>query len=151
MTTLKSIYKLTIHFAVLWELFTEKRPYEGKYGSIHQLIDAVSNRNERPEIPDTCPKKLRQLIERCWHKDPKQRPSFQEILESKVFDDIILEAVTQGSESCQQMWKNFGPVSSFFDSFIFFCLAAVDWESELGYFYYRKRRKSPGRHSSRRS
>eukprot|EP00029_Vermamoeba_vermiformis_P011339 TRINITY_DN620_c0_g1_i1.p1 TRINITY_DN620_c0_g1~~TRINITY_DN620_c0_g1_i1.p1 ORF type:complete len:642 (-),score=178.52 TRINITY_DN620_c0_g1_i1:124-2049(-) len=93
---------------ILWELFTEKRPYEGKYGSIHQLIDAVSNRNERPEIPENCPKKLRQLIERCWHKDPKQRPSFQEILDSKVFDDIILEAVTQGNEACQQMWKNFG-------------------------------------------
>jgi serine/threonine protein kinase len=101
---------------VLWELLTEKRPYEGKYGNIHQLIDAVSNRNERPEIPENCPKKLRQLMERCWHKDPKQRPSFQEILESKVFDDIILEALTQGNEACQQMWKNFGPVSIRADS-----------------------------------
>lgn len=123
---------------VLWELLTEKRPYEGKYGNIHQLIDAVSNRNERPEIPENCPKKLRQLMERCWHKDPKQRPSFQEILESKVFDDIILEALTQGNEACQQMWKNFGPVSNQTDSRIkrhkLISLACN----------YRKRRKSRG-------
>jgi len=94
---------------ILWELYCEKLPFDGKYAQIHQLVDAVLNKGERPAIPEHCPKKLKILIENCWSADPKKRPSFQQILDSKVFDDIILEAVTQGNESCTQMWKGFGP------------------------------------------
>jgi hypothetical protein len=27
-----------------------------------------------PTIPNDCPEKLRELMEMCWKKDPKQRP-----------------------------------------------------------------------------
>lgn len=46
--------------SVLWQLFTEKVPFEGKYSQTHQLVEAVT-RGERPVIPDNCPKKLRYL------------------------------------------------------------------------------------------
>jgi hypothetical protein len=27
-----------------------------------------------PTIPDDCPPLLREIMEKCWHKDPQQRP-----------------------------------------------------------------------------
>lgn len=34
----------------------------------------------RPQIlPDSCPKKLAQLIERCWDENPVNRTSFKSI------------------------------------------------------------------------
>lgn len=36
--------------------------------------------NERPPLPSTCPRALRQLINRCWSKNPKKRPDFEEIV-----------------------------------------------------------------------
>jgi len=93
---------------ILWQLLTEKVPFEGKFTQTHQLVEAVT-RGERPAIPNNTPKKLRELIEQCWHQNPEKRPTFQQILDSKIFDDIVLEAVTRGNEACMNMWKSFGP------------------------------------------
>ena len=36
----------------------------------------------RPAFPGTCPpKNVRQLLEACWRPDPKERPTFEEIIE----------------------------------------------------------------------
>jgi len=94
----------------LWELVSEKRPYDGlKFSGVHGLVSAILNENLRPPIPGNCPDKLRNLIQQCWGKDPKIRPSFQVILNSKIFDEVQLEAVTTGSKECMKMWKSFGP------------------------------------------
>jgi serine/threonine protein kinase len=63
---------------VLWELLTSRRPYQGE--DILTLIVDVTERQKRPEIPDSCPEGLRTLIERCWQADAKLRPSFHEIV-----------------------------------------------------------------------
>ena len=42
----------------------------------------------RPSIPNDCPKGAAEYInmmKRCWHNDPKKRPTFREIIEA--FDD----------------------------------------------------------------
>jgi serine/threonine protein kinase len=64
---------------VLWELATEKIPWENLNSM--QVIGAVGFMNQRLEIPkDTDPDWI-SLIESCWHSDTKLRPTFQELLE----------------------------------------------------------------------
>ena len=46
-----------------------------------QVIMKATIENRRPEIPDFCPDQLRKLIERCWDKDFRKRPQFDEIIE----------------------------------------------------------------------
>jgi hypothetical protein len=47
-------------------------------------------RGERPTIPSTCPRKLRKLIKKCWHQDPRKRPTFQRIVDKlRSFQDIF--------------------------------------------------------------
>ncbi|CAI5514424.1 unnamed protein product [Closterium sp. Naga37s-1] len=45
-----------------------------------QAAVAVALNGARPTIPASLPESLRSLIERCWHKSPKERPEFSEIL-----------------------------------------------------------------------
>lgn len=47
---------------------------------ILQIMRAI-DRGQRPEIPDNCPLPYKQLIQRCWCRDPKLRPTFEQILE----------------------------------------------------------------------
>jgi hypothetical protein len=46
-----------------------------------QVIMKATIENRRPEIPDYCPASLRGLIEKCWDKDFRKRPCFDEIIE----------------------------------------------------------------------
>ncbi|EAY22279.1 TKL family protein kinase [Trichomonas vaginalis G3] len=65
---------------LLWEIVSEDIPFRGFTGV--QIAIQVAERNSRPKITDNCPKKLRQLIELCWHRDPEKRPSFKQIFHS---------------------------------------------------------------------
>jgi hypothetical protein len=59
--------------------------------SFVEFIRVVAREGKRPEIPKDCPKKLRELIEKCWAQDPTLRPSFEQIAESNIFYRIILD------------------------------------------------------------
>lgn len=85
---------------LLWEIVAEDVPFRG-FNSV-QIAIQVAERNSRPRIPESCPKKLKQLIELCWHRDPERRPSFKQIFNSfashkvefpgtdqKYVDDIV--------------------------------------------------------------
>ncbi|KAJ6625692.1 Mitogen-activated protein kinase kinase kinase 12 [Pseudolycoriella hygida] len=63
---------------VLWEMLTCKIPYEGLNSSA--IIWGVGNHSMNLHIPETCPDKLRRIIELCWKVEPKHRPSFKLIL-----------------------------------------------------------------------
>jgi serine/threonine protein kinase len=65
---------------VLLELLTGKIPNSGL--SIPQLTGLVGfNPNYRMEIPDDLPHPiLRDIIEKCTRRDPKARPTFDDIL-----------------------------------------------------------------------
>lgn len=64
---------------VLWELLTSKIPYDGfEDAAIPRL---VVHENLRPEIPAGTPRELGNLISSCWAADPKERPSFQQIVQ----------------------------------------------------------------------
>ncbi|KAI3842741.1 hypothetical protein MKW98_015408 [Papaver atlanticum] len=64
---------------VLRELATLKVPWNDLTSM--QVIAAVGFMNQRNEIPKDTDLTWASLIERCWHSDPKCRPTFAEVLE----------------------------------------------------------------------
>lgn len=63
---------------VLWEMVTGGIPF-ADYSPLQAAV-AVALNGARPLIPGNCPGSLKSLIERCWHKVPKERPEFSEVL-----------------------------------------------------------------------
>ncbi|CAH2054780.1 unnamed protein product [Thlaspi arvense] len=63
---------------VLWELVTEKIPWETLNSM--QVIGAVGFMNQRLEIPKDIDPCWISLMESCWHSDTKLRPTFQELM-----------------------------------------------------------------------
>ncbi len=45
------------------------------------LKQKIIAENLRPTIPTTCPKEYANLIESCWHTNPKERPTMEEVVE----------------------------------------------------------------------
>ncbi|KAJ8539586.1 hypothetical protein K7X08_013838 [Anisodus acutangulus] len=64
---------------VLWELLTEKLPYE--FLTPLQAAVAVVQKGLRPTIPPNTHPMLVELLERCWQQEPCLRPEFSEILD----------------------------------------------------------------------
>ena len=62
---------------VLWELLTNKMPFSEL--SPADVLKSVVVNDLRPIIPENTPIDLSNLINSCWEKDPKKRPSFQQI------------------------------------------------------------------------
>ena len=61
---------------ILWELATREEVYQGLEAT--QIIARVANDNLRPApIPKACPWK--DLMVRCWNKNPEVRPNFKTI------------------------------------------------------------------------
>ncbi|XP_062217978.1 serine/threonine-protein kinase STY46-like isoform X2 [Phragmites australis] len=64
---------------VLWELLTGKIPYE--YLTPLQAAIGVVQKRIRPTIPKDTHPKFAELLQKCWHRDPAERPDFSQILE----------------------------------------------------------------------
>ncbi|KAF7826149.1 Light-sensor Protein kinase [Senna tora] len=63
---------------VCFELLTGKVPFDDN----HHQGDKISRNiraGERPLFPFNAPKYITNLIKKCWHTDPNQRPSFSSI------------------------------------------------------------------------
>ncbi|XP_070565828.1 mitogen-activated protein kinase kinase kinase 20-like [Ptychodera flava] len=63
---------------VLWELLTREVPFKGMEGI--QIAWLVVDKCERLAIPSSCPDCFAELMRQCWLEDPKERPSFPQIL-----------------------------------------------------------------------
>ncbi|KAM8966965.1 receptor-interacting serine/threonine-protein kinase 1 [Pelodytes ibericus] len=69
---------------VMWVIYTGKEPYEDAINN-SQLINCVIN-DDRPrleDLPEDCPKEAKELMQKCWAKEPKDRPMFTEC--DKIF------------------------------------------------------------------
>lgn len=62
----------------LWELVTGQMPYKDMQPN--QIIRAVTEFGERPQIPDNCPPKLAQLMTACWSAEPQDRPTMAKVV-----------------------------------------------------------------------
>lgn len=63
---------------VVYEIITNLKPYQG--GNIYGLIMDIVQKGTRPEFTEQIPDCYIKLIEKCWSQDPKDRPTFDEIV-----------------------------------------------------------------------
>ena len=75
-TRASTVYSLGI---VLNELTSGKLPFGVCMDEV--VSYAVCLDKKRPIIADSCPLKLKKLIEKCWDQDPLVRPTAQSILD----------------------------------------------------------------------
>ena len=67
-------------FAMLcFELITHEVPFADKLPVMASL--ATSFQGLRPPLPSGIPPLISDLITRCWHADPTERPSFEKVHE----------------------------------------------------------------------
>lgn len=59
------------------EIISELKPFGNGIG--YDAYQKNIKRDKRPDLPKTCPKELKLLIEDCWSLDPLRRPTFLEI------------------------------------------------------------------------
>ncbi|XP_032485204.1 receptor-interacting serine/threonine-protein kinase 4 [Phocoena sinus] len=78
--TKHDVYSFAI---VIWGVLTQKKPFADEKNILHIMVKVV--KGHRPELPPVCRPRPRacesllHLMQRCWHGDPRERPSFQEI------------------------------------------------------------------------
>jgi len=67
---------------MLWEAISRMLPYTELYSlRDHEIVRLISN-GHRPPLCDAMPLRLRELLQRCWHSDPVQRPSMAEVVDA---------------------------------------------------------------------
>jgi len=64
----------------LWELLNNRVPYS--HLTPLQAAIGVLQRRMRPEIPESCPADLAQLMTQCWDHDRARRPDFGTIIQA---------------------------------------------------------------------
>lgn len=64
---------------VLWEMLLRRVPFNDLQSD--QIYDHVVTCNWRLPIPQETPEGLKKLITQCWSKNPKERPTFPQIVE----------------------------------------------------------------------
>uniref|UniRef100_A0A452EBQ2 Receptor-interacting serine/threonine-protein kinase 4 n=1 Tax=Capra hircus TaxID=9925 RepID=A0A452EBQ2_CAPHI len=76
--TKHDVYSFAI---VIWGVLTQKKPFADEKNILHIMVKVV--KGHRPELPPVCRPRPRacgsllRLMQRCWHGDPRERPSFQ--------------------------------------------------------------------------
>ncbi|QDZ23294.1 serine/threonine-protein kinase [Chloropicon primus] len=74
---------------ILYELYEGRQPFE-EYGANPMYAAAAAAAGVRPEMHRT-PKCVREIIEKCWAEEPKERPTFLEILKDLELVDAMIK------------------------------------------------------------
>ena len=83
-----------------------QEPFKGYFKSFKEVVEGVGNDRKRPEIPQQTPLPLADLLRRCFSHDAAERPTFEEIVNSAVFDNVILEqAIDPANQLGRKFWK----------------------------------------------
>ena len=64
---------------IVFELLTGTKPYQMMMNP-KEIKTEVVEKNYRPQLTNKIPKIYQDLIEKCWSPDPKDRPTFAEII-----------------------------------------------------------------------
>ncbi|KAK8883536.1 hypothetical protein M9Y10_042630 [Tritrichomonas musculus] len=62
---------------VVYEIITLNEPHSKR--NYLQIVESL-NKGERPEIYEEIPESYKRLITKCWQQDPKDRPTFEQIV-----------------------------------------------------------------------
>jgi serine/threonine protein kinase len=62
---------------VMWEVLTRRVPYED--GNMMTVaLDVLQGK--RPKVPNDCPARFAEIMQRCWHQKPQKRPTMDDVL-----------------------------------------------------------------------
>eukprot|EP00005_Dracoamoeba_jomungandri_P000898 CAMPEP_0174251982 /NCGR_PEP_ID=MMETSP0439-20130205/1638_1 /TAXON_ID=0 /ORGANISM="Stereomyxa ramosa, Strain Chinc5" /LENGTH=565 /DNA_ID=CAMNT_0015332445 /DNA_START=29 /DNA_END=1726 /DNA_ORIENTATION=+ len=86
---------------VLWEILTRQPPFSN-VRSFEEFLDDVIDNHKRPPLPDDTQPGMKQLIEDCWHPNPKKRPHFKDILPR--LDDILIDTLITDPDG-KELWR----------------------------------------------
>lgn len=81
-----------------------KAPYDGLIEA--QVCVGVSEGTLRPEFDQDCPAPYRALVEKCWHQDPSQRPSFPVIWQELAQIELDFRAQWHKQNSTKRQQEN---------------------------------------------
>eukprot|EP01024_Parvocaulis_polyphysoides_P021704 TRINITY_DN20291_c4_g1_i1.p1 TRINITY_DN20291_c4_g1~~TRINITY_DN20291_c4_g1_i1.p1 ORF type:complete len:308 (+),score=28.81 TRINITY_DN20291_c4_g1_i1:132-1055(+) len=70
---------------VAYECLAQKIPWQGT--AELTIINQVSNKQQRPELPLKCSPAFKKLIEKCWAHSPQDRPSASQL--ENMCDDLL--------------------------------------------------------------
>ena len=73
---------------VLWQLLTREKPYANK--GQEDAAKSVSENLARPPFPKNTPRKIQNLIEKCWSNNPSDRPFCDALCDmiETIMDDL---------------------------------------------------------------
>ncbi|POG71983.1 kinase-like domain-containing protein [Rhizophagus irregularis DAOM 181602=DAOM 197198] len=74
---------------IMWELMTGRRPFWDRYHNTELIIQICDGL--RPPIVTNAPEGYIELMQECWHHDPKKRPTAFDI-ESKIRNILLMES-----------------------------------------------------------
>jgi hypothetical protein len=71
---------------IMFEIYSRKIPYEGEHP--RKILRKVCDPriNLRPPIPGTCPKRMSEIMQKCWSSDPFFRPEAKDL--DLIFGDM---------------------------------------------------------------
>ncbi|GES92921.1 kinase-like domain-containing protein [Rhizophagus clarus] len=96
---------------IMWELMTGRRPLWDRDHDIG-LIHEICNDGLRPPIVTNAPEGYIELMQMCWHHDPKKRPTITDI-ESKIKYILLIESDNCHDNNPTKIIKspNIGPIT----------------------------------------
>jgi hypothetical protein len=120
---------MCIHLDFYGTKFTRQSPfkdkpeeYKGREGQAKYTLEG-----HRPVPPQDWPKELRRIMQLCWHEDPNERPTFEEILQQ--WDTLTIKFLCPKDKAAKalikDLWKDQSKkpsYSEFKDSFVKHCL-----------------------------
>ncbi|RHZ75436.1 hypothetical protein Glove_213g39 [Diversispora epigaea] len=91
---------------IMWELTSGHRPFHDQDHGPKLILDILDGK--RPEITEDTPKCWANLMKRCWHSDPSQRLSLDEIYELlKKFNNYHCFSESYVKKHYPDIWLEF--------------------------------------------
>jgi hypothetical protein len=77
---------------IIYEIYSRKIPYEGEHP--RKILRKVCDPriNYRPRVPGTCPKRMAEIMKKCWSRNASSRP------EAKDLDMMFADMSTHNAE-----------------------------------------------------
>ncbi|KAK8871844.1 hypothetical protein M9Y10_007587 [Tritrichomonas musculus] len=82
---------------VAYEIITNKKPFNNLTNS-KMIFEEVVQNKKRPEFDEDIPECYKKLIEKCWSDDPKERPTFEEIVKTLRTDPKFITSTVNSSD-----------------------------------------------------
>ena len=79
---------------IMYEVITNKKPFDDlKNPNVIQVLQRVQQ-GKMPLFDSSTPECFKELIQRCWNRDPEERPTFKEIIHLlRTNPDFIFDGV----------------------------------------------------------